>query len=92
MGTILGFAKMKSTAGYYRDDSKLAFFSSFWYFFFFFWRQAIETRGPRPYGQGWRFLASKGKRDKYSQETNRFRTCRFAVFCIVNQKYQKKNS
>jgi hypothetical protein len=52
-------------------------------------RRRRETRDPRPYGQGLRFLAqqqrapgSQGKRDKYSQETfkNRFRTCRFAVF------------
>jgi hypothetical protein len=58
-------------------------FFIFFIFLFFFFRGVLQEEKliaadpeaskryawPRPYGQGLRFLASQGKRDKYSQET-----------------------
>jgi hypothetical protein len=63
MGTILGFAKMKSTAGYYRDDSilALAFFSSFWYFFFFFLEASNRNAWPPALRPGMALSSKQGE-------------------------------
>jgi hypothetical protein len=48
---------------------------------FFFKKFFLVLFLPPKRGAGWGGRAARqGKRDKYSQEKNRFRTCRFAVF------------
>jgi hypothetical protein len=45
--------------------------------------QLMETRTPRLYGQGLRFLASQGKRDKYRYEAECVTDV--PIGCILNR-------